>query len=371
MSNRFESLPEELKDILQNRRETLPLALEWLGIHTPKQAYHDSNSQQVLHWETVGLSLLNNARFHETISLFRILYDRMSAAQSVSGQWVHKGMPLVWIRDCHKRLGHRWSAERYLLLTLIEDAIRENGQIRPSGGGIYHRFCWEDGRSHEEFEDLSDLSWQAYQTAGKLGVYPEHILPRLKPEHFRMSATALEADNYEVSKAYAKALLSQTDTASVGQSAWRALEDLAAYLLGCIPGFQIEHRKTTKDYHFDGFIRARGNYQDFRSDLGLYLLIECKNWKDPVGTDTIAYFAQKLAFHDCRAGILFSKMGVTAGQKGKEDRRFGALTVLKSYHHSGRIIMVLDFRDFKRVTQGESLIATLQRKYEEVRFDLP
>jgi len=35
--------------------------------------------------------------------------------------------------------------------------------------------------------------------------------------------------------------------------------------------------------------------------------------------------------------------------------KFAALTVLRAYHHGGRIILVLDKDDFRRASQGESV----------------
>ena len=103
--------------------------------------------------------------------------------------------------------------------------------------------------------------------------------------------------------------------------------------------------------------------------MGFYILVECKNWNKPVGTEEIGYFEHKLSVHDCKAGILFSKTGIT-GKNFNKDYLFGVRTILKSYHHLGRIIMILNYDDFKKTVKGESLIKILRDKYEDVRFDL-
>jgi len=266
-------------------------------------------------------------------------------------------------------LGHRWLNERYLILTLIEDAIREKGNITPEKGGIYHRFCWEEGHSHEDFEHLAKKSYEIYQSGTERGFFPEYILLKLGVDYSRYSATIHEADSFEVNKRFANYMLEKIEEKGEDREG-EMLEDFASYILGCIPGFQVERQKKTKDYHFDGFIRSRGDYLDFRSDLGLYILVECKNWNEPIGPEVIGYFAHKLSVHDCRAGIIFSKSGTT-GTHSEKEPRFGVLTILKSYHHLGKVIMILNFNDFKKAAKGENLIKILRDKYEEVRFDLP
>ena len=365
---RFECMPPELKSIL-NEREALPKAITWMESNIDVCAYEDEKSDGVMTWENVGLIFFNKQRFFEAIIVFQKLYEHICEAELRTGNWIHKGMPLVWIRDCHKILGHRWLNERYLILTLIEDAIREKGNITPGKGGIYHRFCWEEGHSHEDFERLAEKSYEIYRSNRKMGIFPEFILLKLGIDYSRCSATIYEADNYEVNKIFANYLLKEVEEYGADKSG-EMLEIFASYILGCIPGFQVEKQKKTKEYHFDGFIRSRGDYLDFRSDLGLYILVECKDWNKPIGPEEIGYFAHKLSTHDCRAGIIFSKSGITGKYSDKEPR-FGVLTILKSYHHLGKIIMILDLNDFRKAANGENLIKILRDKYEDVRFDLP
>ena len=75
------------------------------------------------------------------MTVIQELYEHICEAELITKNLIPKGMPLAWRRDCHKILGHRWLNERYLILTLIEDAIGENGNITPGKEGIYHRFC--------------------------------------------------------------------------------------------------------------------------------------------------------------------------------------------------------------------------------------
>ena len=109
-----------------------------------------------------------------------------------------------------------------------------------------------------------------------MDIFPEYNLLKLGVDYSRCSATIHEADNYEVNKIFTDYLLKKVKEPG-GNKSGEMFEIFASYILGCIPGFQLEKQKQTTEYHFDGFIRSRGDYLDFRSDLGHYLLVECKD----------------------------------------------------------------------------------------------
>jgi hypothetical protein len=354
-----QSFPPELKALLSRHEAALECS-QWLKTSYPKELLRDSAGKGVFHWDTVGHALAVRGRLHEALTIHRELYHTMCEAQKGHG-WIHKGLPLVRLRDWHRSLHHPFHEERYLLLTLIEDAIREHGSITPEKGGIYHRFRWEDGRPDSEFQDLSCTAWREFNENEDLNSFPEEILGRMNPDCIKKAATCDEEDLYEINISYASELFSRASHRD-----WKALEKLAAYELSCVPGFVVEQQKRTKASVFDVLIRLKSSYLDFRRDLGTYLIGECKNWKTSVNSEVIAYLAQNLIFHECRAGILFSWKGITGADKLK----YAALSVLRAYHHAGKIILVLDKSDFQRASQGEPLQEIMRKRYEEVRFDL-
>lgn len=371
--DRLQRLPSGLNKLLSSDRDSLPKALEYLEANTPKKQFEDPTSDWVLHWETTGLFYINKQMPYQAIGVFEQLYKEICSIEKKIKKWIHKGIPLVWIRDCRWKLRHYALAQRFILLTLIEDSIREKGDITVNKSGVYHRLCWEHGFTHTSFTDLSRLAYDEYKKCPELGIFPEWILEKLRGKFIPAYPSYDEADLYVINQVYSQLLLERIlHPTNFQKKDGRNLECFASYILGSIPGFEVERGKQTKDYHFDGFIRNRGPKGDFRSDLGNYLLVECKDWTKRADVETISYFAHKLLFHDCRTGILFSKSGITGASKTKgDDPRYGALTLLKSYHHAGRIIMVLDEDDFKEAAEGKNLIQILQSKYEQVRFNLP
>lgn len=110
-----------------------------------------------------------------------------------------------------------------------------------------------------------------------------------------------------------------------------------------------------------------GPADDFRRDLGRYFPCECKDWKKPANFTTVAKFARVLESARCKFGILFSCNGVT----GKTDEpRAARRGLLKLYHDTGIVMVVVDIEDLKNVVAGSNLVVLLRQKYETVRLDL-
>lgn len=348
-------------------------SINWLENNISDSVYHDTISNGVITWEMTGLMFRNMGRFPEAIAIFNKLYHKMCKAMIDTKKWIHKGMPLVWLSDLNAYLGFRWHREKYLIMTLIEDSIREKGHITPEKGGIYHRLITYRGYSHDCFNNISERAYEKYsmdisskcENVRTFAMFPEYILLEIGDCYSPPPALPSECKEYIINFIFAEKLilLLENHVDKTGE----ILEIFSAYVLGCIPGFQIRRRKNTKNYHFDGFIRVNGEYNDYRKDLGLYVIVECKDWSKPIGAEEIGYFAHKLSVHDCKAGILFSKEGITG--KNNNIPHFGILSILKSYHHLGRIILILDINHFKAVVRGENLADILMKKYEEVRFD--
>lgn len=105
---------------------------------------------------------------------------------------------------------------------------------------------------------------------------------------------------------------------------------------------------------------------DFRSELGRYFLVECKDWARPADFTTVAKFCRVLDSAKCRLGILFSREGVS----GHAETRFAQRGIVKVFQDRGIVIVVVTKADLQRVVGGENFITMLRSKYERVRLDL-
>jgi hypothetical protein len=283
-------------------------------------------------------------------------------------------MPLVWISDYYRALGCPQLAFKYLVLSGISDAIKDQGWMNPEAG-FYWRARWHEGISDQQITQFYADAFAEYGKDSKYKFFPEFILAKIGGNLVSPYPSITELDVYALNHVYAQAILENVAAAERTQSPvdGKDLEALAEYLLGCIPGFEVLMNVTTGDSQVDALVRNRGPRYDFREDLGAYIVVECKDWSKPVSSKEVGWFVNKLLTQECKAGILFSSEGITGdaitGYTGEV--RYAALTLLKAYQRAGTIVMVLNETDFhKAASEGANLIRLLQSVYEQVRFDI-
>lgn len=351
------------------KRDSLREALAFLeSVTTDDLLIEEANETSRL-WQNSGLYYAQETRFLEAIELFSRLNEKICEARVKLQEWLPSGMPLVWMSDFYRRLNCPQLAYRYLLLSGISDAIRENGRVDPNKG-FYWRARWLERLSDEQIEKFYADSFTEYQKSGECRFFPEFVLAKVGRQITSPFPSSAELDIFAVNRAYAKALLAKVEQRPEKLVDGKDLEALAGYLLGCIPGFEVDMNLVTGDSQVDALVRNRGPRYDFREDLGTYFLIECKDWSKPVGSQEVGWFVNKLLTQECKAGILFSSQGISGEDNSRSDVRYAALTLLKAYQRAGRIVIVLSEDDFRAAARGESLIRLLQTAYEEVRFDI-
>lgn len=194
------------------------------------------------------------------MALFYRLYDHLLVYQEESTVHVAKGMPLVWVSDCHANLDHPALAKRYLMLTLCEDVIRDNGQFRPDVSGAYLHLVWRYGLSHEEVVRYANQIWNLYQEHNREGLYPEWVLQDLDDAWMIEHRSVRESSLYFVNIRYIR-LLQKT----LGSQQGRTLERLAHYLLTGIPGCRAKMRVWSQSTEYDVMGALEGQDIDFRS----------------------------------------------------------------------------------------------------------
>jgi hypothetical protein len=274
---------------------------------------------------------------------------------------VHKGTPLVWISDCFYRLGFLIHAKRYLMLTLCEDAIEGQGNVPADTTGVYFRLVWEHGLPDSE---LRRYAKRIYELAGerpKEALFPEAILQLLDDKWATELPSPPEAFAYRINPRYVDYLFAQ-----LGHSKGKGLEQLAAYLMSCMPGCRTRIRKRTPSTDYDVVCAMDGIDVDFRSELGRHFVCECKDWDDPADYSAMAKFCRVLDSTKSRFGILFSKNGISGVGKARDAER----EQMKVFQDRGIVIVVLDQRDLEQVAGGANLIAILRERYEKVRLDI-
>ncbi|MGA7329318.1 MAG: hypothetical protein WBX25_33750 [Rhodomicrobium sp.] len=97
--------------------------------------------------------------------------------------------------------------------------------------------------------------------------------------------TFQEAGVFVANLSYVRDLIGQ-----LGDKSGQALENLAHYILSCIPGCRSMRRRQSYSTDYDVVCSVEGQPLDFRSELGRYFVCECKDWSRPADFTTMAKF---------------------------------------------------------------------------------
>ncbi len=352
-------LPASLLSLLDKRDGAALLAQQLPRSFSPAQVATAEDEQRA--WELVGLFYLNQRRFYEALPIYANMYDHMLAAQEETGSWTHKGMPLVWMSDCYSKMGLEVLAKRYLMLTLCEDAIRENGMVSPGTSGVYFRLVWGYGLPDHELKRYAVKINELSKMHATESLYPEWILQELDQNWMTAFPAPQEATIYAVNTRYVQKLISK-----LGEPTGKTLELLAEYMLSCMPGCRTKRRQRSGSTDYDIVCSMEGFEMDFRSELGRYFVCECKDWETPADFTTIAKFCRVLDSTKSKFGILFSKGGIS----GKGKTCYAEREQLKVFQDRGMVIIIIDVDDLNYIAGGGNFISLLRGKYEMVRLDI-
>lgn len=351
-------LPTHVSSLVDERN--IGPALEALRAEAPAMTFAENTEQQRA-WECIGQYYFATKRVHDALVSHRAMYDHLLSAQEEAGVRAHKGTPLCWIADCYGMLGCPTLAKRYLLCTLIEDAISESGRVDPKNTGVYFRLRWQFGMPDREISKYAQEASQLGLKDSDLALYPESVLQRLDKEWLTEIPSAIEANIFDISIPYLRYLRAQ-----LGRGDGVALERIAQYVMSAIPGVRAHSRARTHSTDLDVVCAVDGAALDFRSELGRYFICECKDWNSPVDFSALAKFCRVLDSAKCRFGVIFSGEGLSGSRGSKNATR----EQLKVFQDRGMVIIVIDDRDLMALEAGYNFVAMLRRKYEQVRLDL-
>jgi hypothetical protein len=351
-------LPEKFRQYLE-----LPHGVGLLISDLPSLVHLQSPDLSTEHkfWEVVGAFYRQGQRFHEAVTIYSKLYDHLVAAQEASGTWYMKGTPLVWVSDCYAAMGCTAISQRYLMLTLVEDAIRGHGEVSPTDTGSYFRMVWRGWLSDADLKRYASEIYQLYESSPEAALYPEWVLQKLDREWITQAPTPQEAGVFAPNLRYINHMIG-----SLADPSGKTLESLADYLMSSMPGCRTMKRKQSPSTDYDLICSIEGLELDFRSEFGRYFVCECKDRAGPANFTDMAKFCRVLDSVKSRFGILFSRKGIS----GTGAHRDAALEQLKVFQDRGTVIVVVDQEDLDRVAQGTNFISLLRTKYERVRLNL-
>jgi hypothetical protein len=150
------------------------------------------------------------------------------------------------------------------------------------------------------------------------------------------------------------------DPNSTNQAKGAAFEALACYIFETVPGVSITETDEMNVFQNEEIDVALWNDRvkfgfNFLPNI---VLIECKNWNNPVSSIEVAWFAQKLVSRGLDFGILIANNGIT-----------GDTVQLTASHHTiaihlaqKRNIIVITCDEIKQLRTTDDLISLIKRK---------
>jgi Restriction endonuclease len=164
--------------------------------------------------------------------------------------------------------------------------------------------------------------------------------------------------------AYEKAVIQghlvAADGAATNDAKGKALEDLACYLFGQIPGVSITERNPLNAFATEEIDVALWNEQDPAGlkSFNAVILVECKFWSKPVGSEQVGWFLKKIENRGLDFGILLAMRGVTGDAQDRGQAHYEVAMVLPKKIR----LIVITRAEIEALSTTEELVTQIRRK---------
>lgn len=167
-------------------------------------------------------------------------------------------------------------------------------------------------------------------------------------------------------KHYSKALESARK-AETNADKKTTLEKLAKMLFESIPFLTCKFTNIrTASSEIDLVIQYKGWIETtVFDDLGTYFLVECKNWKEPVGAKHVRDFIQKIEKSMLNLGVLIAPQGVTGANQGMDALR----EIHSAFDRLGLYVVVVRLDQLRAIEEGADFYQILEEEIARLRFD--
>ena len=150
------------------------------------------------------------------------------------------------------------------------------------------------------------------------------------------------------------------DNAATTAEKGQAFEDLICYLFSKIPGISVTRRNTLNQFGSEEIDVAFWNRAN---PNGLYflqnkILVECKNWSQPLGSNEVSWFDAKLRRRAQPFGILIAANGIT----GNATDKTAAHDVISAALAEKRQFVVITRQEIGNLSLSIQLVELIQSK---------
>lgn len=145
----------------------------------------------------------------------------------------------------------------------------------------------------------------------------------------------------------------------------RALQDVSCHLFAAIPGVRPPICNVL-DFAEGGEIdifcanKAQSNGLWF---LPHAILVECKNWAQPVGSQEVRVFMDRMKERACEAGILIAANGITGSAEDLSAARHHIARALQDGYH----ILVVTLDELAAADGSAAVIDLLEQKWMRLK----
>ncbi len=311
-----------------------------------------------------GISILINA------------WNELCDIQLETGKRIYKAGIGMYLARAYLKLNDNGASIRWALLTQADDLL---GQHSEGGGAGKQLLQSVFGVSNQVLKELEKIAKENLSEIEKNNdwsipqAFPEDIITKFaykNQEFAHLFATDTKVTQFPLNNAYYSSLQKKAcGIVNNSTEKGNSLEDVATYLFLLIPGLiPIRNCIDESDtYEFDIVIRNLTMNTNLITDLfGRHFLVECKNWKKPIGVQEVGYFLYRMQLAHSNFGVIFSSKGITG-----EETQYKAAnnSIHKAFHEIGKTCIVLNDEDFDKLSNSTiNFRSLLLEKIEQLRF---
>lgn len=150
------------------------------------------------------------------------------------------------------------------------------------------------------------------------------------------------------------------DNGGTNHAKGAAFEDLTCYLFETIPGISVTQRNQLNAFQNEEIDIAVWNE---KSKNGLHflphiILIECKNWSNPVSSNEVSWFCQKLSSRGLDFGILIANNGVT----GDAGELTASHNIISQHLSQKRQLIIITREEIENLGDTSQMVRLIKEK---------
>ncbi|WP_256392783.1 restriction endonuclease [Natronoarchaeum rubrum] len=213
--------------------------------------------------------------------------------------------------------------------------------------------------------DLREISLADATEIWELLRAPEELPREIAPSIKSAETNSIQTEYFELDTVEYIRALREVDEADSTVEKGDSFERLAVLLFSGISFLRKRDRKLrTHTGEIDVIVEYLGSDSlTIFDEYSRFILAECKNWNDSVGSDQIRVFKDRLNEHGLDLGVFFARNGISGDTGADASKR-----VRDIFRDEGIAIIVISDYELKQIRKGMSFYEILDKKLYELRF---